>query len=468
MMKHAAFHQGYIWAALALALFVGFAIGAHLTFILGFGFMPSPGFASFIQIHGHIQLVGWAGLFIMGISLHFMPRLAGVPIAQPHWLSYILWCMTCGLGLRTLSQSVLPYLVDDHWRDVMLGLAVASGVLELGGTALYIVLLLQTLRAGGQGAPRPALHAVQPYMQMMLWGWSLHACLNLVLLVAMARQRQTVLPMGWHNIAIESFIGLVLLPVAFAFSVRLFPLYLRLPTPHRSVRGLAYAYLIGWLLQIVPTVVNLQRLAPQGAFALTQIGLSCKAGAILWFVWRLQVLSAWRLAPPRRQHTSVEPARGQGRPDLPVHRAFGHFAYLVYSAYAWLVLAACSDMITGIAGLFGYGAVMNAGAVRHMYVLGFITLLISGVSVRMLPGFLGQKQVRSPALVTVTLWLGNTAVLCRILIGAPTVFWQALPGVVPGVQIAFALSGLLGLAAVGCLGVNLWCTARQTRAALAA
>jgi hypothetical protein len=290
----------------------------------------------------------------------------------------------------------------------------------------------------------------------MLLGWCVYACLNLALLVAMARQRHVILPVAWHHIAIESFIGLVLLPVAFVFSVRLFPLYLRLPPPHGVGRGLAYAYLTSWLVQILPTIATLQRLAPQSSLVFSQIGRSLKAGVILWVVWRLQVFHHQRTA-------ETEMECGPGRLGWQADRAFGPFASLIYSAYVWLMLAACSDMVAGSAGLFGYADVINAGAIRHLYVFGFITLLIFGVSVRMIPGFVGQKRIARPGLVTATLWLGNTAVFCRILLpGAPPVLWQTFPGGVPGAQVAFALSGILGLAAVGCLSANLWQTARQT------
>ena len=69
-MKHATFHLGYIWAALAMALGAGLPIGVHLTFILGFGFPVGAGFASLMQTHGHLQLRGgrasssWASVCI--------------------------------------------------------------------------------------------------------------------------------------------------------------------------------------------------------------------------------------------------------------------------------------------------------------------------------------------------------------------------------------------------------------------
>ncbi|MFQ5961319.1 MAG: hypothetical protein ACE5MG_07965, partial [Candidatus Methylomirabilales bacterium] len=95
--RQAEFQVGYIWVALATAICAGFAIGAHLAFVIGFDFPLGKGFFSFIQTHGHLQLVGWTGLFIIGISLHLIPRLTSVPLAHPQWIPPILWLMAAGL-----------------------------------------------------------------------------------------------------------------------------------------------------------------------------------------------------------------------------------------------------------------------------------------------------------------------------------------------------------------------------------
>ncbi len=100
------FRIGYIWVALATAICAGFAIGAHLSFVIGYDFSLGEGFYSFIQTHGHVQLVGWAGLFIIGVSLHLIPRLASVPLTHPHWIPRILWLMTTGLLLRAIGHTV--------------------------------------------------------------------------------------------------------------------------------------------------------------------------------------------------------------------------------------------------------------------------------------------------------------------------------------------------------------------------
>jgi uncharacterized protein involved in response to NO len=145
-VKHTTFRMAFIWVALATALGVGFSIAAYLSSVLGLGFPVSRGFASFMQVHGHAQLVGWAGLFIIGVSLHFIPRLAGVPIAQPQWLRTIPWSMAVGLGIRSIGQSVLPYLTDTPAMTPVAWLVVTSGVLEAWGILSYVYILVSTIR----------------------------------------------------------------------------------------------------------------------------------------------------------------------------------------------------------------------------------------------------------------------------------------------------------------------------------
>jgi hypothetical protein len=63
-------------------------------------------------------------------------------------------------------------------------------------------------------------------------------------------------------------------------------------------------------------------------------------------------------------------------------------------------------------------------------------------------------------LVEATFWLGNAAVICRIVpLLLPQVLLEKIPAVVLLSQGMFALSGILGLVAVSCLAVNLRRTA---------
>ena len=74
----------------------------------------------------------------------------------------------------------------------------------------------------------------------------------------------------------------------------------------------------------------------------------------------------------------------------------------------------------------------------------------------MLPGFSGGR-IRSPQLVSATLWLGNAAAILRVgaLILAPLLALAGSAGTTVGV-LAFGLSGPVGLALAICLAWNLW------------
>jgi hypothetical protein len=229
------------------------------------------------------------------------------------------------------------------------------------------------------------------------------------------------------------------------------------------VRGTAYAYLLGVGVALTCTALSLLGLDVGVVQALGSLGMIFKGSVILWFTWKLDLLTRRRPVERPARFLQAGPDRPSTRPGLPDFGEFGRFELLVYSAYTWLLLAAGSEILNGFAALAGVPSPVGEDAVRHMYLVGFITLLIFGVSVRMLPGFLHRKAVASPALVEATLWLGNTATVFRvvpIVLSATT--GESIPTLGMLIQGAFGLSGLIALGAVVCLGVNLWWTARPS------
>jgi len=453
----AEFQIGYIWVALATAVFAGFAIGAHLAFIIGFDFSLGRGFAGLVQTHGHVQLVGWAGLFMIGISLHIIPRLASVPIANPRWIPRILWLMAGGLLLRSLAHPTLAYRGESafgYWA------VVGSGLLEWGGVGIYVTLLLRTLRGVRDAKRQPALLSVRPFFATMLAGWMLYASINLLLLFDMAWRGDVVMDPAWNQFDIEIFIGLVLLPVAFAFSSRMLPLYLTLRAPDWPVRGTAYAYLVSLAVQVIPSIPLVSGLDPEVARIVSSLGSLLKGGVILWFVWQLDILTRCWDAWTVKREVAPLPDKRPARWGLPDYGEFGRFERLVYAAYTWLVLAALFEMLVGGASLLGNPLPIATDAIRHMVLLGFITHLIFGVSVRVIPGLLKKRCVASVRLVDATFWLGSTAAACRVLpLLAPSSLIDAVPGSALIAQAAFGFSGMIGLVAVTCLAINLWKTA---------
>jgi uncharacterized protein involved in response to NO len=455
----AQFHLGFIRSALAIAIFAGFAIGAHLAAVIGLGFPLGKGFYSFIQIHGHLQLVGWAGLFIIGISLHFIPRLAGIPLSHPEWLNRILWLITAGLITRAIFHSHLPYVSSPavfHIYSVVIAL---SGLSELAGIILYIALLLTSIRATRQsGKERLALQSVKPYFAMMQAGWLLYAGLNVALLIHMAITGAVTVNQPWDDFALHLFIGLVLLPVAFAFSVRMFPLYLRLPAPEWPVGKIGLAYLFSFALQTLPTLPPFLSMSPETAFFISAIGQCGKSTVIFLFVWKLDLLLRRRAPWTVYRKFQPGPERQPTRAGLPDYGEFGRFERLLYAAYLWLLFGALLELLSGLATIMRWEVAVSTDTIRHSYLVGFITLLIMGMAPRMIPGFI-QKKLASTKLVEATFWLGNAAVICRIVpLLLPEILLEKIPPAILLSQWMFALAGIFGLVAVSCLAVNLWRT----------
>ncbi|HWT80557.1 MAG TPA: hypothetical protein VN648_17370, partial [Candidatus Methylomirabilis sp.] len=266
----------------------------------------------------------------------------------------MLWLVGTGLLLRVIGQSVLPYLGGGIIPDLLRWLVTASGALEAAGMFLYLFLLIKTLRGTGDISTQPAFGAVRPYFGMMAAGWFVYACINFLLVVAMAWNGHAVLNPAWNEFAIRSFVGLALLPVAMAHSVRLFPMVLALSAAFWPVRGTAYAYLLGVGVELTCTALSLVGVEAGIVQTLGSLSTVIKGGVILWFTWELDVLTRRRPVerPARFLHSG--PDRPPTRPGLPDYGEFGRFELLVYSAYLWLVVAAGCQIVDGLTVLGGY------------------------------------------------------------------------------------------------------------------
>jgi len=195
---------------------------------------------------------------------------------------------------------------------------------------------------------------------------------------------------------------------------------------------------------------------------LSSAGAILKSIFILWFIWKLDVLTRWRQPWTVNRVLQPQSDRRPTRPGLPDYGEFGAFERLLYSAYLWLALAAVFEILSGASVIFGFPLLQGSDAPRHMFLVGFITLLILGMAVRMIPGFLGRKKIAGAQLVGATFWLGNAAAVCRVVpLVLPLKLFEAIPVLTPLSQGAFALSGILGMAAVGCLAVNLLRTVKD-------
>ena len=451
---HADFDVGFVHAALILALTVGFGSAAVLGLQLGFDLPANRWWPTLVQIHGHAQVFGWLGLFIMGVSLHFIPRFAGAALPMPALARWI-WILLSFAVVGRCGQLALSATVAVEVRFWGRWVLAAAGVAEILAVLLYVLLLGLILRSGDPR--RQAIRPLLPYFLSALCGWLGASAVIGVQTVRAAALDMVLVDPQWQRFGLDLFVSLVLIPIAFAFSIRTFPLYLRLPAVRWPVQRLVAVYLFACGLEIASLLAALLGWPGEWLTYLQPLGKIVKGAAIVVFVWRLDLL---RRRPPWTVEREGEPPaqrrmHPQPRTHLPDYGEFGHFEWLIYAAYIWLVAAGGLEVYSGIALGSGAFAPCAPGVLQHVYLAGYATLLLLGMAPRMIPGFLHLRRLAFPRLVDVSFWLANAAILFRLL---PLLLADGMAG---PLAYFFGLSGLLGWLAVLALAVNLWATLRR-------
>lgn len=439
---------------LATALLIGacggFALATVLTLTRA---LRAPGgvwWAALAQAHGHLQLFGWAGLFVLGVAFHFLPRLRGAGLAFAGAIPWLLATLVAGIALRGISQPLLAATEAGVWR---VGL-IASGFFETAALLGMLAMVATTAIQGPPFATRPALQRALPFLVGVFASLGLAVLINLVNVV----QTSGSLPVGLipaTGDAMNVTLGLLgfLVPMALAMSAQTLPMYAGLePFPRQFFLPLALSYFGGLALALVGMLFGLGWLIGLGT---TLVG-----AVLLVFVSLFMRLMMTRGKLPQRVAKlapTPEKAAYNYRRQVSTERAnYGPFVGLVASAYTWAIIGGALLVIDGIAGAFGADAPFTPDAARHSLALGFIALLICGIAPRMVPGFSGGR-ILSSKLVTATLWLGNSAAVLRVgaLLVAPLLTALGPTGAFVD-ALLFGLSGPLGLALAICLAVNLW------------
>ena len=448
-------------AALLLGAGGGFVLATILTLTYALAVPLGPWWAALAQAHGHLQIYGWTGLFVLGVAFHFLPRLRGTPLVAPWLVPWILGLQVAGLLLRALSQPLVTTTQVATWRVLLL----VSGILECVALVGAVLLLGLTARRGPPLATRPAFGSALPFMATACCALGVAGMVNLVNVVSASTTAGLVPQAGDDLNVILGLFGF-LVPMALAMSVRSLPMYAGLEAfPARVLWPLAGVYLAGLVLGGIGTGSDSGQAGWPGT--LNGLGMLLIGVVILAFVGIfLRLMRARGRLPQRVARFAPRPAAAARSYKARVadeRSAYGPFVTVVASAYLWAVLGGGMLIGDGLALLVGTPPLFALDAVRHSFAIGFIALMICGVAPRMIPGFSGGTIV-SPVLVRATLWLGNSAAALRVgslllspLLARFTGVGQTLNAV------SFGLSGPVGLALAICLAVNLWPALRSRR-----
>ncbi len=472
-------HIPFIYAALSMALTAGFGYGAFLVAALALGMTPGVWYSALVQAHGHAQLFGWVGLFVLGMGMYFLPRLRGTKLKGTARMPYAFGLLVAGIVLRTVIQPLAGIVGTNEF---LRALFLLSAILEMGGMVVIVSMLVQTERAEKELTQDAPAYSVEPLAQLAFISLALAFLLNLFGVWNTVSQVKNVLAPRYDQLIINLVLYGVALPMTFVFSIRNLPLFLRLAVPPRGIwRTLTIFFVLGLVLRVSPYLIAiiddallLTGRVLRASFinvvvfdALAVVGIILLNVCILLFVLQMDLLR-WRSdAPPRRNKFAsrfaeraasgellpmYDPLRKPSRANFPDNGEYGRFELLIYSAFAWLVLASLLDLLRALPVVNEMISIPQDAA-RHALMVGFLTLLIFGMAVRMAPGFSGKRALADPDLVMWLVVLGNVAALLRVV---PTFFPQS-----EFALLLWGLSGFIGWCAVLVLAIVLWRTFRN-------
>src|SRR6266536_1018772 len=134
-------YRPFFKSAIAVVLTLGAAWGAYL--LLRIGLTGSFGAAGLHEVnaHGHAQIFGWVGLFVMGFAYQAFPRFKHTDLAFPRLAYASGFMMLGGILVRSVGEPLAAVL---PWAG---SIAVAAALLELAAAGLVVGVIGATWRA---------------------------------------------------------------------------------------------------------------------------------------------------------------------------------------------------------------------------------------------------------------------------------------------------------------------------------
>lgn len=363
---------------------------------------------AWIQAHGHAQIFGWIGTFILGIGFYSLSKMGSVAgfAVRRGWICLALW--TAGLFLRWSST-----ITEWQWQ---IALPLAS-MLELAAFLIFFRTVSRHRPARNPAAPRKR---PEPWMLVVIAstvGFLLSLIANLVLTSYMAWNGEG--PAIPHDadqrILILATWGF-LVPAVWGFNSRWLPVFLGLKPPRSA--GLFAALATAWLSVA----------AALGGYLAVAVALMPIAAAVA-----IEALRVWDPA--------IQEPKTQG-----VHPSFPSF---VRGAYGWLlvasVLSICAVVWDRHGGIWG--------ASRHALTVGFLSTMVFSIGQRILPAFCGARVLFSPRLMLASLLLLNAGCFLRVTSEIP-----AYEGLVHGAWAVLPVSAVIEMTAVTLFAINLLVT----------
>jgi len=409
-------YRRYFLGGIWLILTAGATWGAWLLWQIGWTGKFTGVSVHHVNAHGHAQIYGWVGLFIMGFAYQAFPRIWHTRLARPRLAVAAFGLMAAGLIIRTIGMT-MPSL--GGWAVTA---ALGGGALEMAAIGIFIGQMIATWRSGDA--------KLSPYVAFIFCA-----------LFFLAAQGVMDLWHTWTTMTAATKDELVWYVATY-----------QAPLRDLQIHGLALFMILGVSLRMLPALFNVPQTQDRRAWAGLAVLLVAIIGEAAVFViyrhsgnhaaarwlmlpWILLAVGVWVVAAPWKLW---------GRPAVE-----DRSAKFVRAAYAWLAVSLVMLLLLPVYQVISQIPFSHAyyGAIRHAITVGFISMMIMGFAAKVVPTLNGFDVRRlSP------LWgpfvLINLGCFLRVSL-------QTLTDWHPGFFAVVGVSGLLEVTALAWWGLHL-------------
>ncbi|HZT73118.1 MAG TPA: NnrS family protein [Terriglobales bacterium] len=376
-----------------------------------------PQLLPMIHAHAHAMIFGWVGLFVMGFAYQSFPRFKHTTLWRPGLANLTLWLMLAGIVLRFGADSI------GHGA-LALSMGAASAAAEIAAILLFVLIILRTARQ--------SVNPRSPYEAFILaaLAWfliqSIFSAFFFFAQATAADMQETVrrialLDGPLRDMQLFGFAALIIAGV----SQRFVPGVYGLGAPKHGRQRMIFWLMNGSLVLDIASYLALLT-SGNGVWA-----WALEFSYLLMALWPVLLVLQLRIFSPTTQ------------PD----RSWK----FIRAAYVWLLIAMFMMPLLMPYSLWMGEAFSHAfwGAHRHAFTVGFISMMIVGVSSRVVPILAGVDSSRLANLWGPFLLL-NAGCAGRVIL-------EILTDVAPAIAYPLiGITGLLELGALGWWGIGLW------------
>lgn len=360
-------HKPYFLAALLVVLTVGASWGAWLLWQIGLNGSFTAASIFQVNAHGHAQIYGFVGLFIMGFAYQAFPRMSGRTLLARRLALAVLVAMLIGVLVHAIG------LIRTPADALSIQLVLWSGVLQCVAVGVFVVQIMATTRRAGP------------------WDDPSHLLINAALVwfflstIASAAH-------SWNLVTAES-------QQAVLWQVKTYQAALR----DMQIHGMAMLMILGVGARVIPGMFGLRGASiglGRTVFVLLNIAISMEIVSLVSFQvtgqrwWTVPLYAAWILLAVGALALPIA-WRVWGPVDRP-----NRSTKFLRAAFTWLAVSLAMMLL-----LPAYAAISGEpfshayyGSVRHAITVGFITMMIMAVSSRVIPNLYRVPETELSAL----------------------------------------------------------------------